>query len=76
MAGTYYSEDGDIQDYGAVTHYSYDIAGNVKILWQDIPELESLDATAGLKRLDYDYDIISGKANRLSYQQGKGDQFY
>ena len=76
IAGAYYSEDGDIQDYGAATHYSYDIEGNVKILWQDIPELESIDATSGLKRLDYDYDIISGKVNRLSYQQGKGDQFF
>ena len=27
------------------------------------------------KRLDYEYDLISGKVNTLVYQKGQGDQF-
>jgi hypothetical protein len=76
VAVVFRSEDGNISNYDAATHYSYDIAGNVKTLWQDIPELETIDPTTGLKRIDYDYDIISGKVNEVSYQKGKGDQFF
>jgi len=26
--------------------------------------------------MDYDYDLVSGKVNKVSYQYGKGDQFF
>ena len=29
----------------------------------------------GVRRLDYDYDLVSGKVNRLYQQKGSGDQF-
>ncbi|GAA0561210.1 RHS repeat-associated core domain-containing protein [Chitinophaga japonensis] len=68
-------EDGDGQ-YEAATHYTYDILGNVKTLWQQIKELDAIAEGQGLKRMDYDYDLVSGKVNKVSYQPGKKDQFY
>ncbi|HNG07135.1 MAG TPA: RHS repeat-associated core domain-containing protein, partial [Saprospiraceae bacterium] len=55
------------------THYSYDIAGNVKQLVQDIPELAPVGHR--FKRMGYEYDLISGKANYAYYQQDSVDQF-
>lgn len=61
----------------AGTHYAYDLAGNVKMLWQQVKALYDLDnSTQGIKKINYEYDLISGKVNRVIYQQGKGDQFY
>lgn len=62
--------------YDNATHYSYDISGNVKSLWQEIGTLRNLQGTKGIKRIDYDYDLASGKVNKVLYQQGKGDQFF
>lgn len=61
----------DEYDYG--THYSYDITGNVKTLVQELRPL----ANAGhdLKRIDYDYDFLSGNVNAVYYQRGQADQF-
>ena len=61
-------------DYDYAMHFSYDIAGNVKTLYRDYPAW----APAGqrFKRVDYDYDLISGKVNLLSYNRGFADQFY
>lgn len=52
------------------TYYSYDIAGNVKRLYQ------SLNGLGETKTLDYEYDLISGKVNFLAYQKDKADQFF
>lgn len=53
------------------SYYSYDMAGNVEKLWQYIPEL-------GLKRIDYQYDLVSGKVNFVAYQNisGAADKFF
>ncbi|HEV7782030.1 MAG TPA: LamG-like jellyroll fold domain-containing protein, partial [Chitinophagaceae bacterium] len=61
---------------GDSTLYTYDILGNVKTLVQHVKALVAVDATNGRKRIDYDYDLVSGKVNMVSYQHGKGDQFY
>lgn len=61
---------------GDSTIYSYDINGNVKTLLQHVKALVAVDATNGKKRVDYNYDLVSGKVNLVSYQHGKGDQFY
>jgi hypothetical protein len=60
----------------AATYYSYDYIGNVKTLYQENQKLVEFDAVTGIKRLDYEYDLISGKVNKVKYQEGKGDQFY
>jgi hypothetical protein len=65
----------------AATYYSYDIHGNVDTLMQDYG-----NPTAGLnamntsnnrfKKIAYNYDLISGKVNKVSYQPGMQDEFY
>ncbi|MBL0744799.1 leucine-rich repeat domain-containing protein [Chryseolinea lacunae] len=49
------------------TYYSYDVHGNVHALLQQLPGLSS-------KRIDYQYDLVSGKVNYVFYQYGKHDQ--
>jgi RHS repeat-associated protein len=62
--------------YDAATHYSYDILGNAKTVWQENTRLKEADpATLGLKRMDYEFDLVAGKVNRVWYQKNKGDQF-
>jgi len=75
VASTLYIEDASLSGYNRATHYTYDISGNVKTLWQEIGELRTLDGN-GIKKMDYDYDLVSGKVNKVSYQYGKGDQFF
>ena len=50
------------------THYEYDIHGNVKTLVQDLELLEA-------KKMEYDYDLISGNVNEVRYQPDEVDQF-
>jgi RHS repeat-associated protein len=71
---TLYKEDGTAGSYDNATHYSYDINGNVKTLWQEIGKLRPYSDN-GIKQIDYDYDLASGKVNRVTYQPNKGDQF-
>lgn len=72
--------DGNNCTYDHATHYSYDIHGNVKSLIQDnkllaTPQNNPL-AFQRFKRVDYEYDLISGKVNKVSYQNGEGDAFH
>lgn len=59
-------------DYGS--YYTYDIHGNVKELVHDYTELQAL--AYGYFKLKYEYDLISGNVNKVSYQEGKQDQFF
>ncbi|QXV63634.1 hypothetical protein INP83_10945 [Mucilaginibacter sp. 21P] len=72
VSATYYRESAAAAITQA-TYYSYDVTGNVKTLWQQI---DGLTATTAPKRLDYEFDLISGKVNFLRYQDGYPDQFY
>lgn len=55
------------------TYYSYDMHGNVKRLIHDINEI-------GVKIIDYEYDLVSGNVNQVSYNPhyhaGHIDQFH
>ncbi|ASZ10850.1 RHS repeat protein [Chitinophaga pendula] len=66
-ATTYQPTVGGAEEQGS--YYSYDALGNVKTLWQQLKDLE-------LKRIDYNYDLVSGKVNKVRYQSGKPDQFF
>lgn len=55
-------------------HYSYDLSGNLKTLTYDMPNLTAYRQR--YKRIDYDYDLYSGKVTLVSYNRGFGDQFY
>ena len=66
--------DGDSLTYDYASHYSYDIAGNVHSLVQ---ELGGLRGTGNdFKRIDYEYDLISGKVNQVLYQPDSADQYF
>lgn len=66
-------DDGDPETYNHATHYSYDIHGNVKNLLQDNPTVDVFKQR--FKKVDYDYDLISGKVNKVFYQKDSLDQF-
>lgn len=51
------------------SYYTYDLAGNVNTLWQQVSGL-------GIKQIDYQYDLVSGKVNAVGYQQNQPDAFY
>ena len=55
--------------YENASHYSYDVHGSVKTLIQEIAN------KVLVKRLDYEYDLISGKVNTVTYQAAQTDQF-
>ncbi|MEM9327513.1 MAG: RHS repeat-associated core domain-containing protein [Bacteroidota bacterium] len=66
--------------YDHATHYSYDAVGNIKELVQEFAKLAreypALEAQGQhLKSVKYDYDLISGNVNRITYQPGDPDQF-
>ncbi|MEQ1676014.1 MAG: DUF6443 domain-containing protein, partial [Chitinophagaceae bacterium] len=61
---------------GDSTLYAYDILGNVKKLVQYVKALVAVDPTNGAKEVLYEYDLVSGKVNMVSYQPNKGDQFF
>jgi len=60
-------------DYG--THYSYDIHGNVKELIQENKHLSLIASGSVVKKLTYEYDLVSGNVNKVTYQPGRFDQF-
>ncbi|MBK7959510.1 MAG: hypothetical protein IPK03_16355, partial [Bacteroidetes bacterium] len=67
-----FSNLGAPSSYANAVFYSYDIQGNVKTL---INENTDINDPFGFKRLNYKYDLISGKVNQVTYQPGKAEQF-
>ena len=70
--------DGD-GTYEHATHYSYDFHGNVKTLIQD-NQLLSINnpgfADQRFKRIDYEFDLVSGNVNKVMYQKDNPDQYH
>ncbi|MEO8588693.1 MAG: DUF5675 family protein [Flavobacteriales bacterium] len=73
-------DDRDVLTYDHASHYSYDIHGNVKRLVQEHMQLGADEGTPGnlgrFKRLEYQYDLISGNVKEVHYQDGERDQFH
>ncbi|MBO9154071.1 RHS repeat domain-containing protein [Chitinophaga sp. GCM10012297] len=67
VVASVFEETEDVRQH--VTYYSYDQLGNVKSLWQQ------LDGMSQPKRIDYKYDLASGKVNAVRYQAGYNDRF-
>jgi RHS repeat-associated protein len=69
-------------DFNAASFYTYDIHGNVDELVQDYGNGGSsvvgtpMNSVERYKKMAYEYDLISGKVNKVSYQPGKRDQFH
>lgn len=65
----------------AATYYTYDIQGNVDTVLQDFGTSQGIGNAMNrsgnrFKKIAYDYDLISGKVNQVSYQPGKRDAYY
>ena len=77
VVSSLYKEAKANTDYDVGTHYVYDINGNVKTLFQEhkafIQLLPTLSRTP--RRVDYEYDLISGKVNKVHFQKDKNDRF-
>lgn len=63
------------------TYYCYDIHGNVDTLLQDFGNSSgirnAMNASGNrFKKVVYNYDLISGKVNGVSYQPGQPDAYY
>lgn len=62
------------KNYQFGAFYSYDLNGNVKTVTYDYKPFTNVGQR--YKRVDYDYDLLSGKVNLVSYNRGHPDQFY
>ncbi len=78
----WFAKDADLSafNYQHATHYSYDIAGNVTTLLQDFGTASDFGSNPAnvrtqSKKIDYRFDLVSGKVNEVHYQQGYTDQF-
>lgn len=65
----------------SATYYSYDIRGNVDTLLQDFGNSSGVSNAMNqsgnrFKKVVYNYDLISGKVNQVSYQPGSWDAYY
>ena len=74
-----YQEDAG-REYDHAIHYGYDILGNVNEVVQEFPLLARaypMVTSLGqhIKKIKYDFDLISGKTNKVTYQPGEADQF-
>ena len=63
-------------DFDNAIFYSYDIHGNVRELVNYYTDLvNSVSNESHLRRVFYEYDLVSGNVNQVTYQKGKSDQF-
>ena len=65
----------------SASYYSYDVHGNVDTLLQDFGNSNGIQNAMNssgnrFKKLVYDFDLISGKVNQVSYQPGQADAYY
>lgn len=63
-------QDREGSAYQHATHYSYDLHKNVNVIVQEF----NVAGTHFVKRIDYDYDLNSGKLNFVYYQKDQPDQ--
>jgi len=61
-------------NYANALYYSYDISGNVKTLIHDLRT--TVNPKLRFKRVDYEYDLYSGKVILVSYNRGNADQLF
>ncbi|MBS1637737.1 MAG: hypothetical protein JST26_17610 [Bacteroidetes bacterium] len=57
------------------TFYSYDEHGNVRELVQKNAKLYTDYGNLAVKKTVYDYDLVSGKVNKVTYQPNEQDQY-
>lgn len=67
------TDDFNSATYTYASHYTYDEHGNVGRVIQDVPALSVF--ARQFYKMDYEYDLISGNVNKVTYQPGREDQF-
>lgn len=60
--------------FSSALYYSYDILGNVKNL-HTYTNSAHIPLADRVKRVDYNFDLQSGKVNKVYYQKGNSDQY-
>ncbi len=74
VASVIYEEKWDNNEttYDFATHFSYDAHGHVSFL---VKENTKFVNNHQVKKIDYEFDIVSGDINKITYQPGQKDQF-
>lgn len=67
-----YSALNDVNTDYAI-YYTYDIAGNVKVIVRQASVFAAIGQE--YKKVEYEFDLISGKVNAVYYQRGYSDQY-
>ena len=66
--------DGNDNTFSYATHYTYDEHGNATKIIQDFPQLAAIGKQ--YNKIDYEFDLISGNVNKVTYQKNGGvEQF-
>lgn len=67
----------NVASYDNAIFYNYDIHGNVKEMVQHnkLMVIDANNPLSGYKKVLYDYDLISGNVNQVTYQNGQPDMF-
>jgi RHS repeat-associated protein len=68
--------DLDTLGFATATYYSYDILGNVDTLLHYYKKGVMKERKNALKKIAYNFDLVSGKVNQVSYEPGMPDAFY
>ncbi|HRO46818.1 RHS repeat-associated core domain-containing protein [Agriterribacter sp.] len=64
-----FTEAGNLNNYDYAVFYNYDIHGNIDTILQDYGSAGVMAQQGNrYKRITYQYDLVSGKINRVSYQ--------
>lgn len=66
--------DKDPTTFSSALFYSYDILGNVKRLFTQTTN-PTVSVQHRLKKMDYEFDVQSGKVNKVYYQKDSPDQY-
>lgn len=77
ITGVYYFETftGVLAAYDNATFYDYDVHGNVKEMLQDINDEHLEELEQDVKKVNYEYDLVSGNVKHVTYQKDQADQF-
>jgi hypothetical protein len=74
---TSFTQGNNPVNYNAASFFSYDIHGNVSKLIHDYTAGSAMAPSGNqYKLMAYEYDLISGKVNKVSYQPGYKDALY
>ena len=74
VASVIYEEkwDNNNSTYDFATHYSYNAHGHVSFL---VKENTRFTNNHQVKKIDYEFDVVSGDISKITYQPGQKDQF-